>query len=146
MDLFYKREQYIWIYRTSHLFLLSSLYAFMQQQYVFSLINSCVFVSSINYWRKPIYSWRRTLDIIVVSSTVIYKNITVYNSIAYNSITYNSFNIKLYYFIFFTGSFLYPISIYYYNNNRYWTAVYLHMLLHIMGNLANIVLYHGVIL
>jgi hypothetical protein len=141
MDLFYKKEQYIWIYRTSYLFLLSSLYAFIKQQYLFSLLNGSIFLSSINYWRKPIYSWRRTLDIIVVSSTVIYKNIAVYNS---ND--YKSFNVQLYYLIFFTGSFMYPISIYYYNNNRYWFAVYLHMLLHIMGNLANFILYYGVIL
>ena len=138
MTLFYKSEQSILLYRTSHLFLLSSCYAFIQQLYMFALLNSCVFLSSINYWRKPMYSWRRTLDMIVVNSAVIYKHITVYYSTEYNP-----YNRQLYYLIFFTGSITYPISIYYYNKNAFQVAVYLHMLLHIMGNIANIVLYSG---
>ena len=138
MALFYKSKQSILLYRTSHLFLISSCYAFIQQQYIFALLNNCVFLTSINYWRKPIYSWRRTLDIIVVNTAVIYKHIMVYNSNIYNP-----YNRQLYYFIFFTGSIAYPISIYCYNKRYYWLAVYLHMLLHIMGNIANIVLYMG---
>ncbi len=74
----------------------------------------------------------------VVNSAVIYKHITVYYSTAFNP-----YNKQLYYIIFFSGSIAYPISIYYYNKNDFQIAVYLHMLLHILANVANIILYSG---
>lgn len=138
MDLFYEREQYMMLYRSSHLFLISTLYAFIKEHYMFSFVNGCVFLTSINYWRMPKKSWRRTLDMIVVNSAIMYKNITIYNSSLHNP-----YNVNLYYLIFSTGSISYPISIYYYNQKYYWTAVYLHMLLHMMANVANVVLYWG---
>jgi len=139
MDVFYERkEQYRVVYRSSFLFLISSSYALLYFQYHFALLNMCIFLTSINYWRKPMYSWRRTLDMTVVNSAIIYKNIVVYNSLAYNPT-----NVNLYYFIFFSGSLAYPLSIYCYNYKFYWTAVYLHMLLHVMANIASIILYTG---
>ena len=73
-------EQYKLIYNISFLCLISSIYAVYQEYYVLSIIPGSVFITSINYWRYPDYSWRRYLDMICVKSALLYQLYRAYNS------------------------------------------------------------------
>ena len=131
MDTILQREQYILIYRVSYFSLISSLYALYRGHYHLVMVPASVFLSSINYWRKPDYSYRRYLDMIVVKTAVSYQHYMVYNTD----------NAMLYYAIVYIGLLSYPIGIYYYNKGDYWKSTYFHIFLHIISNIGNIVLY-----
>ena len=62
MDYPLQKEQTTIIYNISFLSLGSSIYAIYNGYYYMSIYPGGVFLTSINYWRKPDYSWRRYLD------------------------------------------------------------------------------------
>ena len=51
------------IYKVSFLSLGTSMYAFYNKHYSLSYVTGGVFLTSINYWKHPDYSWRRYVDI-----------------------------------------------------------------------------------
>lgn len=64
-----------YLFYTSFFSMLSSIFLFYKKN------NNCIytlliFITSINYWRNPVYDWRRTIDILVtvVSFCFIGKN------------------------------------------------------------------------
>ena len=69
----------------------------------------------------------------VVKSAVIYQHYMAYNAEYAN----------MYYTILYIAMLSYPIGLYYYNKKDYWKSTYAHMMLHIMANIGNIVLYSG---
>ena len=102
-------EQYNFLWKTSFLSLFSSLYGIYKGYNDISYSTFAVFLSSINYWKKPNYSWRRYLDITVVNISLIYHLLRAQNS------QYS----KLYYSTLFTGICFFPLSKYYYNKKLY---------------------------
>jgi hypothetical protein len=68
------------IYYTSFISLISIITSLYFKLYDFTLLTSCVMITSLNYWKYPIRNWRRTLDIVVVSLTFIYKMYRSYYS------------------------------------------------------------------
>lgn len=58
---------------------------------------------------------------------------------------YNAEYARTYYTILFFAVVSYPVGIYYYIQKDYWKSTYAHMLVHIVGNVGNIVLYSGYI-
>ena len=74
------KNNYIYMYRTSHLFLISFLYGMLRKHYSVSIVPGLIFLGSINYWKNPDYSYRRYLDIGITISGVIYQNYTAYNA------------------------------------------------------------------
>lgn len=128
-------EQCSFLWRTSFFSLASSLYAVYKGQYSLALAPGGVFLTSINYWRKPDYSWRRDLDMYYVKLAVSYQMMRAYNA------QYN----RLYYATLFTGVCFYPISIYFYKKKQYWHSTYAHSMIHIVANISNIILYSGYI-
>lgn len=133
-DLTFDQSNLLW--KTSFLALTSFSTAIYNKKYYCSLIPLTVFFTSINYWRKPDYSWRRTLDMVCVKSGVIINII----------IAYNSQYCKIYYPVLFTATSFYPIGIILYKRKNYWGSVYAHATLHVLGNVSNIILYSGYIL
>jgi hypothetical protein len=133
METILEKEQYIVLYRVSYLSLFSALYAFYRTHYHLVIVPGSVFLSSIHYWKKPDYSYRRYLDMAVVKSAVIYQHYMAYNAQYANT----------YYAILYIAMLSYPIAIYYYNKKDYWASTYAHMILHIIANIGNIVLYSG---
>ena len=128
-------EQYNFLWKTSFLSLFSSLYGIYKGHNDISYSTFAVFLSSINYWKKPNYSWRRYLDITVVNISLIYHLLRAQNS------QYS----KLYYSTLFTSICFYPLSKYYYNKKLYWYSTYSHSMLHLLANISNIILYSGFI-
>lgn len=125
--------QSYFLWKSSFCTLISSLYAFKIGCYDYGVINGCVFLSSIYYWQNPNYSHRRYLDMSLVYSALGYHLIRAYNA------QYS----KIYYTTVFTIVWFYPLGIYLYNKKMYWYSTYSHCMLHILGNLANIILYSG---
>lgn len=128
-------DQYMYLYKISFFSLFSSLYAIYNEYYDVALVPGGVFLTSINYWRKPDYSWRRDADMIYVKFAVIYQMMRAYNA------QYAS----MYYALLFLGISFYPLGIFFYKNNLYWHSTYAHSMIHIIANISNIILYSGYI-
>ena len=133
-DSIFYPDQNFFIWKMSFLSLFSAAYAYLNGHYDLALVPGGIFITSINYWRNPLYSsWRRTLDINYVRIGLTYQLIRAYNSQYY----------KLYYPVIFTSLIFYPISFYYYDKKLYWRSAYAHSMLHILANVSNIILYSG---
>ena len=126
-------DQSYFIWKASWLSLLSCMYAISQGYNELAIVPGGVFITSINYWRNPDYSWRRTLDMYYVRIALSYQIIRSYNS-EYAAI-------HLICMIMAVSCF--PLSWKYYNNNQIWTSVYIHSMVHLLGNIGNIILYSG---
>ena len=90
-----------------------------------------VWLTSINYWRKPDYSWRRYLDIIYVHYALMHQIYYAY----YSPYKYPS------YFLLSVGVFYYQLGCYYYSKNNYELSAICHGRLHMYANLAGILVY-----
>jgi hypothetical protein len=113
--------------------LFTSLFALYRQLYIDACFPFAVFLTSINYWRYPDYSWRRYLDMTTVKCSLVYQS--------YYS--YKSKTRKYYYFYTALAILCYRISIYYYQKKDNWKSTYFHFLLHIFSNASLIALYSG---
>lgn len=120
-----------YIYNLSYLSAITSSYALYKGHYDLAICPGCVFVTSINYWRNPDYSWRRYLDMLVVTSSLTYQIVRAYPT------KYAT----LYYTIVCYGIGFYSIGIWFYNRGSLWWSTVSHGMLHILGNLSNIILY-----
>ena len=129
------KEQYTCLYRTSPFFLFTSIYAIYRGHYAISIAPGSIFLTSIIYWIEPDYSWRRYLDMAVSKTAFIYQLIAAYNAQ----------NAKQYYIASLTAALFYPLGMYYSMKKDYWASTYAHMGLHLAGNLANCILYSGMI-
>lgn len=109
-------QQYVFIWRVSFLSLFSSMYAFYKGHYDLTMVPGGVFLTSIIYWYKPDYSWRRTLDVTYVRLAVIYQIIRAYNA-QYSNIYYSTLFLSICF---------YPLGVYYYKNNHTWSSTYAH--------------------
>ena len=67
------KEQANYIYHASYLSLCSCLYATYRNYYDFAFVTGIVFLTSINYWRNPINSYRRYIDITAVNTALFYQ-------------------------------------------------------------------------
>lgn len=126
-------EQYNLIYRISWLSLASSMYALQNKHYSLWFVPGSIFVTSITYWYKPDYSWRRYLDMAVAKSMIVYQ---LY-------MAHKSKDALIYYIITGTALSFYPIGIYYYKKGDNWKSTYSHMMLHLLCNVGNFILYSG---
>lgn len=100
-------EQYKIIYNVSFLSLGTSMYALYNGHYYLSMCPGGVFLTSINYWIYPDYSWRRYLDMTYVKLALIYQ---LYKS-------YGSQYMVHYYLLMVLAFSMYPLGIYYYKKN-----------------------------
>ena len=110
-------------------------YAFNKRQHDFALCNAVVLFTSVNYWRDPKYTCkRRYIDIVVVLSSLFY----------HMCVAFHSQRALQYYTITGLGMCFYHLGCIHYNDKDYWRSAYSHSVLHILANLAQIVLYSGI--
>ena len=133
MDCILKEEQYLIIYKVSFLSLGSTIYAVYNGYYRLAFYPGGVFITSINYWRKPDYSWRRYLDIVYVHYSLLTQSYLVYNA---------QYSME-YYILSFIACCCFILGVYYYKKKLYWYSTYAHCGVHLFGNIANVVLYSG---
>jgi hypothetical protein len=130
------REQYVPIFRTSFLLMGTTVYSLYRGHYYISIIPGGIFITSINYWRKPDYSWRRYLDIYYVHLSIAYQTVRVYGSRRFN----------IYFSLIGLTCLSYMYGVYLYKKKKEWMSVYMHCLVHLLGNLACITIYSGEII
>jgi hypothetical protein len=58
-----------WICLSSTFFMIPAIYSMHRHYYHYSFLYLSITFLSINYWRDPLYSWRRNLDILVACSS-----------------------------------------------------------------------------
>ena len=126
-------NQYILIYRFSFITFFTFLYALYMKLYLISIFPGSIFLTSINYWKKPMYSYRRTLDIVVVTTSISCQHYLAYNS------QYQ----EIYYFLFLIAKILYLLGKYYYNKKEYLISTYLHISFQAISNFATVILCSG---
>ena len=117
-DCIMKREYYSCIYRISFLSFLSSIYAIYCDCYDLAVVPGGVFLTSVNYWRRPTYGWRRNLDMGYVASALIYQNYHAYHSYYYMMNLDQSIAL-LYLALMLFGIGCYPTSIYLHKKRTY---------------------------
>lgn len=121
---------------TSGVCAIAAAYGIYKGHYLSSLIPAAIFITSMNYWRHPIYGWRRTLDV----ACVVFSFITML-IIAYHA-TYGTG-----YYIFITlAAVCYPLSHYFHNQDQQYMGTLMHAYMHIFGNIALFVIFSGDIL
>ena len=129
-------DQYNLLWKVSHLCIVSCLYATYRGYYDLAATALCIFISSVNYWQKPDYSWRRYADMACVYLVMAYQIVRAYNS------QYRT----LYYVLLFISVSFFPLGNYFYSIQQYWYSTYAHCMLHVVANISNWVLYSGYIL
>lgn len=65
-------EQSRWLVLSSCFFLIPAVYTFINELYTHTGVLVCTTTISINFWRKPTYSWRRTMDLIYAKLLCLY--------------------------------------------------------------------------
>lgn len=128
-----QREHYLYIWRVSFLSFFSSVYAIYCGYYDLAVVPGGVFLTSTNYWRRPVYGWRRNLDMGYVACALTYQNYRAY---------YMLWGYWYYLLMLFSLG-CYPANIYLYKKKDFWGSTYVHCLLHVIANIANVVLYGG---
>ena len=130
MDTILEKNHYIWIYRSSHLALISFLYSLYQAHYTLAIVPCSVFITSLLYWQKPDYSYRRTLDMVVVKTCGIYQYYVAYSA------PYG----RYYYMANTVGLVCYLAGIHYYSKKYFWASTLAHIGLHVFANIANVLI------
>lgn len=126
-------DQSYFLWKVSWLSFISAIYAISQGYNDLAFVPGGVFLTSLNYWRYPDYSWRRTLDVNYVRVALSYQLLRSYNS---------EYAIE-HLILMIVAVSCFPIGWKYYANDQWWRSVYIHSLVHIIANIGNIVLYSG---
>ena len=132
----YDIDQYKWLYLTSCFPLVVSVYAFFRGYPIISFLQFSIYLSSINFWRLPDYSWRRYVDFAVVKLCILYQNIYL---------VAGAENARAFYGIFSVGVLAYALSFYFHAIGKIWFSVYVHIFMHTLSALGCIYLYTGAI-
>jgi len=94
------------------------------------ILSSAVFLTSVHYWKNPVFGWRRNIDITIVSISCIYQSIKAFSS-----------NTRDLYFILILMCIICYIKAR--NSKNLHHSSLWHSTIHILANIANIVLYNG---
>lgn len=122
-----------YIYYTAWISLFSSLYGFHRGHSDLALLQGLAFLTSVNYWRNPVFGCRRNTDISVVLIVVSYHSLY-----ALTSENGNEFYKFLSY-----GMISYALSWYCIFNKRFMLSAYLHNCIHISLFFSSMYLYSG---
>ena len=121
---------------TSHLSLLSAIYGYKHRNQLW-IIPAGVYFNSVNYWRNPTMGWRRNIDIIYALHGLVYTCAVAYQLPVF---------LTWYFILTFISILAYPISNFFYWRKQYVMSTFIHSLIHILANIANIVLYKNMLL
>lgn len=127
------KAQANYILSLSALSFLSGFYGLSQGHYTYGSIPVSVGLTTILFWSHPINGWRRWLDIAVSvgGAVVLLSNATgAENRVPYYTLKAAAIS-------------CYPLGHYCYNRGFAWGGMLWHGGIHILGNLANVVLYSG---
>jgi hypothetical protein len=124
-------EQARFLYRISHVSLISTAYALYRGHFDLACVPTAVYVTSITYWKKPEYGWRRNLDMTVVHASLVFQAARAYKKPSS----------QWYYGSLVLCAVCYAWGIHLHRRRKPWASVYAHGLLHIVANVGNWILY-----
>jgi len=125
-------SQYHILWRSSWCSLIGGSYAIYTQHYGHAVACYVVLITSLHYWQYPTpSSWSRFLDTTCVRIALAYHFLTAYSMS--NAIPY--------YIIVSMGLVSFQLGLELYKRDYWWASVYAHMMVHVLGNISNIVLY-----
>jgi hypothetical protein len=130
------RPQANYILYLSGLSFVSAFYGFYRGHYFFACLPLTVACTTILYWINPIDCWRRYIDMFVAIGGMTVQLLFAIN--AEYAIPYYLFKIS--------AMICYPIGHYFHNLGHIWLGTLWHSGIHILGNIANVILYSGYIL
>ena len=110
-----------------------SIYGFKRGYWDLASFSLGASITSVLYWTKPDYSWRRTLDVNFIRAAMLYHCLR----------GYNAEKGRIYFLINGFIIVLYVTESQFYLNKKYWLFTYAHILLHILGKTQNFILYTG---
>lgn len=130
----------IFIWYCAWLSIPSAIYAYSHPATAhLAAIPASVWLTSLLYWRNPVRnSWRRTLDMAVVFSGATYQTYYAFRHIRHTPA------IVGYSALIGCSAALYRLSQYFMTCGRLWPATYAHASIHLVANVANIVLYDSI--
>jgi hypothetical protein len=118
----------------------SAIYALTRKSHHLAIVPATVFTTSLLYWRNPVRdSWYRVLDMTTVFLGVTYQSIYAFQTIRITS-PYRHF--PAYTSLIAASVGCYALSHTLMNRGRIWPATYAHASIHLVANVANMVLYH----
>jgi len=130
----YEPCQYNYLWYSAWMFLATSGYSIYQEKYTFTIWPGGIFITSLNYWKKPRFnSWERTLDVSYVYSSIGYH---LFRSLGAENANY-------FYLYFFIGFMCYLLSNYNLDKKRFYVSAFLHSMVHLFSNIAAMYLYSG---
>ena len=112
--------------------LMSSIYGF-QRNVTVSYVSLSVFITSVNYWRKPTRGIRRNIDIMAVGFGLVTH---LYSSTKTTQLRMYGTSMGI------CGG-LYGLSWCLYKKGYLWASTISHGLIHVSANIANVLLYNG---
>ncbi len=128
------------IFKMSFLLGINSLYGlynylyYNMQYYDVIITNTLLFISSVNYWKKPVRGIRRNFDISMCLLSLVYNTYTVYEH-----------PVTIYHYIVIGGTpILYTTSWLLYNYNYKRSSTFFHCLCHLTANLGSYVIFYGI--
>ena len=121
------------LWYVSWLSLASAMYAWNRGHYDLAIVPGGVWITSLNYWRKPNYSWRRYVDIGYVHLGLMYQILRAKDSQ----------HQRIYYTILAIGCGFFPFGIYFHKKIDLPTSTWCHVMVHVLGNVSNVILYSG---
>ena len=127
-------QMYWYLWSLSWLSFVSGLVATYRGYYDLSLVPFGVWLTSINYWRRPDFSWRRYVDMGYVGLSLSYQ---LYRAIGAQYMVE-------YYAITLAAVACFPLAVFlHWRLRRGWPSTICHGMIHILGNVANVTLYAG---
>jgi hypothetical protein len=109
----------------------------------FAIVPVSVFATSLNYWRHPLRdSWRRFIDIAVVLSCLAYQSYVAF-SVDIVSSEDNLYR-QMYFYLTGSGMACFVLSDVFGRKGLLWPATYAHASIHLLANIANIMLYKSI--
>lgn len=123
----YSEEHSRILWTSSWLFLGTTVYTIYQSKYDLVIVPGGIFLTSINYWKKPIFnSWERSIDVYYIYTSFSYQVIRCYNA---QYCMYLFFGLICCFF-------LNKLSNITYSKQMFLVSVLLHFFLHIFANFS----------
>ena len=121
------------LWYVSWLSLASAIYAWKRGYPDLAAVPGGVWMTSINYWRKPDYSWRRYVDMAYVHTALVYQILRANDSQ----------HQRVYYLILALGCMFFPFGVYFHQKMDLRKSTWCHLMVHLLGNVSNLILYSG---
>jgi len=138
-DLAIPLPQAYFIWRCAWLSVPSAIYAAAAATTHLAVVPASVWATSLLYWRNPVRdSWRRTLDMAVVFSGVTYQTYYAFRHIR------DTQAIARYSALIGCSAACYGLGHYFMGRGLLWPATYAHASIHLVANVANVVLYETI--